>query len=552
MSKALTEVRLLAVPLESDYLHTFYFSDVSAQTSYFAGKTVKSMSNCTYQRKDKIIRYDGVYDDIIGCNYVMYKNSDYSSKWYYAFITKIEFVSEGKTNIYIETDVIQTWLFDYTVRTSFVEREHVNDDTVGLHTVPENIETGEYVVNGSNSNSSLTINTSIIIGTTINFNDADFKIFNVNEVKEFNNTSGGVYNGVFSGVKYFKLSKTQAIDLLKTVANTGQSDAIVSVFVAPDSYIQARKPDDGDYYELTDGSSVNSKEWVTDHNTLDVENLKPTHLNGYVPKNNKLFTYPYCYMLMDNNAGSSAIYQYELFNDPDNEKRCPFKIIASVTPGMSIRLIPKHYKGVDINDVEGLNLGKFPVCSWSNDVYTNWLTQNSVNIGLSVVGGITSTIIGVGSVLAAPATAGASLGLAGAVGVAGSVAGGIGAIGSTLGSVYQHSFQPPQAQGNTNAGDVIFSNNRTTFTAYKMTIKDEYARIIDGYFNMFGYKVTRVKTPNKNHRANYWYTKTIDVNIDGNIPVEDIQKIKNCYNNGITFWKNPANIQNYNVDNSIV
>lgn len=549
MGKNLTEVRLLAVPLENDYLHTFYFSDAAAQTTYFAGKTVKSMTNCTYQRKDNIIRYDGVYDEIIGCNYVMYRNTDYSIKWYYAFITKIEFISDGKTNIHIDTDVIQTWLFDYTVKTSFVEREHVNDDTIGLHTVPENLETGEYVVNGMNKNNAL-LSSSIIIGTTINFNDADFKIFDSAEVKEFNNTSGGVYNGVFSGVKYFKVTKAQAVELLKTVANTGQSDAIVSVFVCPDKFVNASVPTGKKYAEVVDGETVNSRDWITDDTTLDVENLKPTHLNGYVPKNNKLFTYPFCYMLMDNNSGGSAVYQYELFSDPDNSKRCPFKIYAAVTPGMSIRLIPRHYKGVGFNSGEGLNLGKFPVCSWSNDVYTNWLTQNSVNIGVSVVTGLATAGIGVASAVTAPVTGGASLGVG--LATAGALVGGVGAVGGAIGSVYQHSFQPPQAQGNTNSGDVVFSSINLTFTAYKMSIKEEYAKIIDGYFNMFGYKVTRVKTPNKNHRANYWYTKTIDANIDGNIPVEDIQKIKNCYNQGITFWRNPANIQNYNVDNSIV
>lgn len=545
MAKNLTEVRLLAVPLESDYQHTFYFNGVDTQINYFISKTVKAMTNCTYQRKDKIIRYDGVYDDIIGCNYVMYRNSEYSTKWYYAFITNIEFVSDGKTNIHIKTDVIQTWLFDYVVKTSFVEREHVNDDTVGLHTVPENLETGEYVVNHMNPNLSLT-GTSIIIGTTINFNDPDFKIFDSTEIKEFNSTSGGVYNGIFSGVKYFKVTKTQAVELLKTVANTGQSDAIVSIFMCPSNYVDAEIPDGKTYYEVVNSESVLSKDWVTDEVTLDVENLKPTHLNGYVPKNNKLFTYPYCYMLMDNNSGASAVYQYELFSDPDNNKRCPFKIYSAITPGMSIRVVPRHYKGVSFNDAEGLNLGKFPVCSWSNDVYTNWLTQNSVNIGLSVAGGLTTAALGVAGAVTAPVTGGASLAVAGAV------LGGIGAIANTIGSVHQHSFQPPQAQGNTNAGDVTFSRNRTTFTAYKMTIKEEYAKIIDGYFNMFGYKVAMVKTPNNNHRLNYWYTKTIDVNIDGNIPVDDMQEIKNCYNRGITFWRTPANIQNYAVDNSIV
>ena len=43
------------------------------------------------------------------------------------------------TEITIETDVFQTWQFNINYKKMFVEREHVNDDTVGLHTVPENV-----------------------------------------------------------------------------------------------------------------------------------------------------------------------------------------------------------------------------------------------------------------------------------------------------------------------------------------------------------------------------------------------------------------------------
>ena len=37
--------------------------------------------------------------------------------------------------------------FDITFKQCFVEREHVNDDTFGKHTVPEGLEYGEYIVN---------------------------------------------------------------------------------------------------------------------------------------------------------------------------------------------------------------------------------------------------------------------------------------------------------------------------------------------------------------------------------------------------------------------
>jgi hypothetical protein len=85
-----------------------------------------------------------------------------------------------------------------------------------------------------------------------------------------------------------------------------------------------------------------------------------------------------------------------------------------------------------------------------------------------------------------------------------------------------------------------------------MSIKAEYARIIDDWFDAFGYQVNRLKVPNKNHRQNWWYTKTINANIIGNVPNDDMNKIKGAYNNGITFWRNPSNFLNYSVSNGII
>lgn len=61
----------------------------------------------------------------------MYQNEAYSDKWFYAFITKMEYVNNNMTRIEIATDVWQTWQFDITFKESFIEREMINvsDDT---------------------------------------------------------------------------------------------------------------------------------------------------------------------------------------------------------------------------------------------------------------------------------------------------------------------------------------------------------------------------------------------------------------------------------------
>ena len=135
---------------------------------------------------------------------------------------------------------------------------------------------------------------------------------------------------------------------------------------------------------------------------------------------------------------------------------------------------------------------------------------------------------------------------------AGSVAGGIGGIANTLGQIYQHSLIPPQAEGNINGGDIAGADSKLTFTIQNMQVREEYARIIDGYFSMFGYKVNKLKLPNITGRANWNYIKTIDINLEGEIPQRDLSVIKDMFNNGVTLWHNPNTMYDYSQNNGIV
>lgn len=522
----ITEVRLLYVPLENDYKHTFYFANAAAQESYFKGRSAFTDVDFSYQRKDGYIRYHRDYDELIakGVNYVMYRNTAKSSKWYYAFITKIEYVSDGKTNIYIETDVLQTWLFDYEVLPSFIEREHTNNDAVGANTVPENLETGEYIVNSNGIN---TVDDRLAA-----MDQEKMIIIAVSEDSSGNPVTGKYYGGAYSGLKYIPCATVATAENIINSYDTGKADAIQCIFMAPSMLVSI---------DAGTGEIKNSELPVT--YTSSSSNT-PTAIDGYTPKNKKLLCYPYSYLYVTNNQGAGAIYHNEKFYGTEWGAAGvrKFTTFGVLCPGCSVRVVPYNYNNMQLNNDEGLNLGKYPVCNWTSDVYTNWLTQNGVNIALQVGSGLAAIA---GGAMMALTGAGAGIGMGG-------IAGGAMSIANAVSQIIQHDMIPPQAHGNTNCGDVMFSMKSNTFTYTDMCIKAEYARIIDEYFNMYGYKSNRVKRPFTAHRAEYWYIKTIDVNIDGMIPMEDMRKIKECYNNGLTFWKTPANIQNYSVNNPIV
>ena len=524
MANTISEVRLLSVPLTDDYKNTLYFESRTELDNYF--NTVdkyKEYSNLSYIRKDNKLRIPTVYDDLIGqYNYVMYRNPSYKNRWFYAFIKDMQYVNDGCTDIIIETDVIQTWLHHYEVLPSFIEREHVNDDTPGLHTVPEQVELGDYICMEKMVDPIVDMNgTGIVVGSTVDLTGANKS----NGSPAFNNISGNKYGNVYSGVRYFVYyNESEVNNVLKKIADAGKSDAITTIFMCPPSFLN---------WNIETGEVLSSKIDPQVWGIQDHVITKPAMLGEYSVTNKKLLTYPYCYALMSNNSGGSAVYKYELFDTTN----ISFKLYGAITPGGSVRLIPNYYNGVDENNEEGLTLGKFPVCNWNTDVYTNWLTQNSVNVGTQVVSAGISN--GTPNWLLSAISVGADLL-------------GVDKVSGSISETYAHSLQPPQSEGNINSGDVTFSSDNLHFTLYKMCIKPEYAAIIDGYFNMYGYKVNVVKRPNVNHRMNYWFTKTIEVNITGSIPMEDLKKIKECYNKGITFWKNPDVFGDYSATNIIM
>lgn len=515
----ITKVYLLSVPLERDYKHTFYFSSAYDQYAYFNSKVKHTFTDFTYQRKDGVIRIPLDYDIAVKCNYVMYQNTAESSKRYYAFITNYEYKGDDETWITIETDVIQTYLFDYEVKTSFVEREHCSDDTIGLHTYPENLECGEFICKYRDSVTELQ-DCAIMIGITDTMGLPG----------SWSPVEGRRYNGIYSGIRYdyYKVSEIEKLnERLKEYSSEGKNDSIKCMFMYPMNLLDIAIDNAGNPFRAVLGSETPKQITKTFTKSFDY---------SYVPKNNKLYTFPYQYLLVTNNNGGSAIYQFEHFKD----SKYRFLIKGCLTPGGSIRLIPENYKGLAKNDEEGFNLGKYPICNWSSDEYTNWLTQNSVNIGMNIASGVGQII---GGIATAVATGGVGIAVGG-----GMTVGGVSTIANQLAQVHQMSFTSSQSRGNLNCGDVVTADATNTFFFQHMTIKDEYMKVIDEFFDMFGYKCNRVKVPEKNHREHWWYTKTIDVNISGeSVPQMDLEKIKNCYNNGITFWKD--DIKNYDRTN---
>ena len=85
-----------------------------------------------------------------------------------------------------------------------------------------------------------------------------------------------------------------------------------------------------------------------------------------------------------------------------------------------------------------------------------------------------------------------------------------------------------------------------------MSVSASMARKIDRTFSAIGYATNEIKIPNITGRRNWNYVRTKAAAILGDIPQKDLQTIKDMFDNGVTFWHNPATFLDYSQNNDII
>lgn len=503
------------IKLDKEYKDVLNYSETNMlnlmlDNTHFINKN----ETFSFLRPDEnVIATEFTYAECLQANYIAFTNPSYANKWFFAFVEDVKYISDKVTEISFTIDVMTTWFNKVTPEQCFVVREHTMDDTIGKNLLPENLETGEYVVNNVYSDSKLA-NTCIC---TMLSDDSTTTTHTV---------AGDMYNGVFSGCKYI-LNNTNSAgisslnQILSDYDNAGKNDAVVGIFMCPTGVIEGWNPDSTIGIDL----SPSSTPFTWDYSSVTLNST----LNGYTPKNNKLYTGQFNYLAVSNNNGIEKIYNYEFFTN-----HTPlFKVDVAVCPGCSIKLKPKNYKGVTENELEGIIGGKYPTCSWKTDLFVNWATQNAVNMMLNTAGNIIS--------------------IAGASSSEQALSGGMG-IANTVATYVQHEMVPDSARGNVNCGDVVSGGNKNTFYYYQYSVNYQFAKIIDEYFTRFGYKTNLTKVPNINGRRYFNYVQIADSEVIGygEVPNKYMDEINKIFRKGVTIWHDHSKIGDYTVNNTIV
>lgn len=540
-----SQIALCNVPFDSTYRNQIYFSNQSQQGVWFTQRAVHRFTDYLVVRKtlpnggvQSSVRVEKNIDDLYNCNYMMYMNRNHGDKWFYAFITDLIYINEETTEIVFETDVYQTWLFDVELKESFVVREHSVSDYLGEHRIPEDFQCADYTYKYVDDLFTLTTYGYLVALSN------PYSSSNEGEM-------GCLHSGIYQGL-YFYYFNSDRYDSMRTFFATLDIDSVQFVTVVPSFCM--RNSDIGP----TD-KNPNVASWYVQPSDKPAEEVYEYNFDittglfeGYTPKNMKLYTSPFVNLIVSKHTGSACVYNIEDFNNGAYGFTV-FNIYGDISTSPSVMVYPRNYQGIPHNIDSGFTIKDFTQCSTANDAYKLWWAKNReiVNAGYFAAG--SQVALGAMNIFMA-ANAPAPLSNPGAND--GAVMGGLGQVvnGVNMGLQTWASTKAAEHEANrTSMGNpstnLLTAIGWNRFSLYKRSVKKDFAKAIDDFFTMYGYRTNKVKVPNVSSRPYFNYIQTNGINIVGAIPNDDMARLKRIYDEGITLWNPNATVGDYSVDN---
>lgn len=589
MSNIISGITLCNVPITPT--NQIDFDTVEKQNEYFSYKTIHTFYPCKYQPRTGSIRIKGYVENFNNCNYGYYQNYyNGVSKRFYFWIVQKNGLARETTELKIQIDVFQTWMFDYSLTPCFIERQHVKSDGFGEHTFPENFEIGDYINKYLGNVDSMKSNPDFFMAIT----DGDSQ----------NAVIGGLFGKTYCGYElyYYAYSDIKLMgETIKEMCAKGKADCIAFMFPFPSEFLINSKaiiPESG--FKSGDGfggcEGILSERIVFDNicNYFSFD-------EDYTPFNRKLLTHPYNFITVNNSAGSNVVLKLENYADFRNENKIEFIIESVLTQNPIFTCTPLNYSGVYCSYNDSISEQGYGLCSWNNDNFANWYAQTahsrqaqsinaynnlkSQNIvanrnyetshlnnidsayqgAINTVGNVVKDLTSIKpiSALADGVTGGSSTYFdysKSERSIKSDLANSQlmnntnyqNTIRSLMASVKDSAVQPNSCKGDTSSCGLDLARDNVTFHFYQSQIKPEYARKIDMYFQMYGYQVNVVEIPNTKSRKKWNYVKTVNANAIGSFPFEDRQALAEIFNNGLTIWHDEKYMYNYNVENEII
>lgn len=553
-----TSIDIIAnAPIDLDGNHFLDFESETARDEFYNNRAVIRLSEYSYQRAGvNQIKVEKTVAQLYTCNYLRFKNINYQERYIYCFITNVEYINNKTSLITYAVDVLQTWFYNVSFNACFVEREHVNDDTIGKWRYPESIEHSQFQLEEllrpydtqefTRLEYDLNLQPTIIITASYN--------------KEMQDSQSGFLNSLWNSLEYNAFPNGVGVGVFLLRAETEkQGKGITACYQIPKRFGISRDDTIVSDRWLSQGGVYISYKPIT-KSLLYLKTIP----NYGKPKNNKLWCYPFTYIQVRGSDGKSGDYKIEDFDTDE----CLFRETLTICNTPESILTPMNYQSVAQNYNCSMLFDEYPQCSITTDSFNIWLATEGKRQKTQVENNTRATVaqLGASAIMGSitqqvphvlpksGATVVEEMHPYNGVSAQGLINSSV-SFGNQLKAMQTEreiaETVPPQSTAGTGKA-LSYATETNGFTFYLIQPRGEMAKIIDDYFSVFGYAIHQVKIPNIKGRTNWNYVKTVNANISGAITAEAEQIIENYFNNGITIWHNIENFRNYNADNSIL
>lgn len=534
------------IPWNSDLKNVQSYDSRAVQISTIQGLLAHKYEHINIIRRDSDLILKGVNEDLTQCNYLMYQNADISNKWYFAFIDNVQYNSLNSVIISHTIDVWQTYQFDITYYKNLILRSHVakDTDTVGRWLAPEPISVAPEFERKHNVFNDLSWSPQYVLHSTSVFNPNTKKYeYKGNGTGASLSAEYGIFvdndDDVQTVVKnYGKLSAAEALksndddkysnwisDLL-----TGQTidKAVKLISTTSISQLQDHRNELIGLYAIPDWVHDGTNKYATNNikkKEVTTTLPKATLACGYTPRNKKML--------------SSLCKAYLFYNE--NGFKLPLKpeLFTSDTPVFTVKSTELSTNGFL------LQIGSYA----DYTAKTNKISYNcenrlgyDANTGLDKVLNTLTSAVGVVNAVGSVA----SQAFAGNVG--GAVQGAVGAV--------QQSINMIDALGQRGvstgaSGDIMSITEKRAMPVFAdVSPTEAQCRYIDDYLDVYGYAINeigKISTYMKN-RSNWNYIQVANCNIKVSAPNDDVNKLKQMFESGVTIWH--KNFGDYDQNNN--
>lgn len=436
----------------------------------------------------------------------------------YGFVDSIEYISDNAFEIRYTVDVMTTYVATGYVSfgNTLVLRRNVNtnEDTIGGNILPEPVDIGN-LIDTVVSRSYWASTGSFALFTSFDADNPDSTDLVYQNVSAFEiNNAGQVFSvSVPMGMHVYRRNAAGMITFFNTYKNKMISGELFGLYYLPEQAYQT---------------------------TLLVP--VPTTIDGYTPKHNKLFTYPYCFAKIVSPTGIEQDFPFEYFSSLNNNS-AEFVVYTGNMPLDGIFCIPKNYMGLGIASLtRQMRISNFPMLPLQGSNLNQTLQEISAQTPSYVANvlnhGVSGFIGGTG-MLSNTEKSFASAEL-------GAISAGVSTAQTALSqacdgwSAINRASIIPRSLINSFGGSSISQalSGGMEYYAVRSTVRREVAIAIDSFFAMYGYSINRIEAITlSNDMFNHHYIKTNECIVKGSANQHAKQMISEIMDRGVHFWR---------------